>query len=43
MKTLSVLCIAFCVGLSTTAAFARGGMQGNRMSEGPSYCVGREI
>ena len=28
MKTLSVLCIALCVGLSTTAAFARGGMGG---------------
>ena len=28
MKKLSVLCIALCVGLSTTAAFARGGMGG---------------
>ena len=28
MKTLSVLCITLCVGLSTTAAFARGGMGG---------------
>jgi hypothetical protein len=28
MKRLSVLCIALCVGLSTTAAFARGGMGG---------------
>jgi len=28
MKKLSVLCIALCVGLSTTAAFARGGMEG---------------
>jgi hypothetical protein len=28
MKTLSVLCIALCVGLSTTPAFARGGMGG---------------
>ena len=26
MKNLSVVCIALCVGLSTTAAFARGGM-----------------
>jgi hypothetical protein len=25
MKKLSVLCLAFCVGLSTTMAFARGG------------------
>jgi hypothetical protein len=28
MKKLSVPCIALCVGLSTTAAFARGGMGG---------------
>ena len=28
MNKLSVLCIALCVGLSTTAAFARGGMGG---------------
>ena len=28
MKTLSVLCIALCVGFSSTAAFARGGMGG---------------
>jgi hypothetical protein len=28
MKQLSILCIALCVGLSTTAAFARGGMGG---------------
>ena len=28
MKMLSVLCIALCFGLSTTAAFARGGMGG---------------
>ena len=28
MKTPSILCIALCVGLSTTAAFARGGMGG---------------
>jgi hypothetical protein len=28
MKKLSVLCTALCVGLSTTAAFARGGMGG---------------
>jgi hypothetical protein len=25
MKTLSVLCVALCVGLSSTGAFARGG------------------
>jgi hypothetical protein len=29
MKKLSVLCIALCVGLSTTAAFARGGGMGS--------------
>ena len=29
MKKLSVLCLAFCVGLSTTAAFARGGGMGS--------------
>jgi hypothetical protein len=28
MKKLSLLCIAFCVGLLITAAFARGGMGG---------------
>jgi hypothetical protein len=28
MKTLSVLCIALCVGFSSTPAFARGGMGG---------------
>jgi hypothetical protein len=31
MKTLSVLCIALCVGGSTTAAFARGGMGAHGM------------
>jgi hypothetical protein len=31
MKTLSVLCIVLCVGVSTTAAFARGGMGGHGM------------
>jgi hypothetical protein len=29
MKKLSILCIAFCVSLSTTAAFARGGGMGS--------------
>ena len=28
MRKLSVLCTVLCVGLSTTAAFARGGMGG---------------
>ena len=31
MKNLSVLCIALCVGVSTTAAFARGGMGAHGM------------
>jgi hypothetical protein len=31
MKPLSVLCIALCVGVSTTAAFARGGMGAHGM------------
>lgn len=26
MKKLSILCVAFAIGLSTSAAFARGGM-----------------
>ena len=29
MKKLSVLCVALCVSLSTTAAFARGGGMGS--------------
>ena len=32
MKKLSILCVAVCVGLSTTAAFARGGGMGSHMS-----------
>ena len=32
MKRLFVLCVALCVGLSTTAAFARGGGMGSHMS-----------
>ena len=32
MKKLSLLCIAFCVGLSTTAVFARGGGTGSHHS-----------
>jgi hypothetical protein len=32
MKKLSVACVALCVGLSTTAAFARGGGMGSHMS-----------
>jgi hypothetical protein len=32
MKKLSVLCVALCVSLSTTAAFARGGGMGLHMA-----------
>jgi hypothetical protein len=32
MKKLSVVCVALCVGLSTTAALARGGGMGSHMS-----------
>jgi hypothetical protein len=32
MKKLSVLCVALCVSLSATAAFARGGGMGSHMS-----------
>ena len=32
MKRFSVLCVALCVGLSTTAAFARGGGMGSHTS-----------
>jgi hypothetical protein len=34
MKNLSVLCLAVCVGLSTTAAFGRGGGMGSHHSAG---------
>jgi hypothetical protein len=37
MKELSVLCIALCVGLSTTAAFARGGGMGGAHGMGSSH------
>jgi hypothetical protein len=32
MKKFSVFCVALCVSLSTTAAFARGGGMGSHMS-----------
>ena len=32
MKKLSFLCVALCIGVSTTAAFARGGGMGHSMS-----------
>ena len=34
MKILCALCVALCVGLSTTAAFARGGGMGSHHSSG---------
>jgi hypothetical protein len=40
MKTFSVLCIALCVGVSTTAAFARGGMGGHGMGSSPMSMTG---
>jgi len=40
MKELSVLCVALCVCLSTTAAFARGGGMGSHMSGGMSVTGG---
>jgi hypothetical protein len=32
MKTLSILCVALCIGISTSAAFARGGGMGSHAS-----------
>jgi hypothetical protein len=40
MKKLSVLCIALCVGISTTAAFARGGMGGHGMGSSHMSMMG---
>jgi hypothetical protein len=37
MKKLSVLCIALCVGVSTTAASARGGGMGGAHGMGASH------
>ena len=39
MKKLCVLCFALCVGLSTNAAFARGGGVGSHHSAGSSRPV----
>ncbi len=39
MKKLSVLCVALCVGVSTTAAFARGGGMGSHHSAASSKPV----
>ena len=35
MKKLSVLCVALCVGLSTTVVFARGGGMGSHHASMP--------
>jgi hypothetical protein len=40
MKTLSVLCVALCVGASTTAAFARGGMGAHGMGSSHMSMMG---
>jgi hypothetical protein len=37
MKTLSILCLTLCVGLSGTAAFARGGGMGHMSSTGGAF------
>ena len=34
MKKLSIVCVALCVSLSSTAAFARGGGTGSHHSSG---------
>jgi hypothetical protein len=39
MKTLSLLCITLCIGLSTTAALARGGGTGSHGGMGPNMSV----
>jgi hypothetical protein len=39
MKKLSVVCVALCIGLSTTAAFARGGGMGSMGSMGSHMSV----
>ena len=39
MKKLAVLCVALCVGLSTTAVFARGGGMGSHHSASPTKPV----
>jgi len=43
MKTLSVLCIALCVGLSTNAAFARGGMGSHGMGSSHMSMMGMSM
>ena len=43
MKKLSVLCVALCVSLSATAAFARGGMGSHMSVTGGAFESGRTI
>ena len=43
MKRLSVLCFAVCVGVSTTAAFARGGMGGHGMGSSHMSMTGMSV
>jgi hypothetical protein len=43
MKKLSVLCIALCVGLSTNAAFARGGMGSHGMGSSHMSMMGMSV
>ena len=43
MKNLSVLCIALCVGLSTNAAFARGGMGSHGMGSSHMSMTGMSM
>jgi hypothetical protein len=40
MKKLSAFCVALCVGLSITAAFARGGGMGSHHSSGGMAVTG---
>jgi hypothetical protein len=37
MKRFSVLCVALCIGLSTAAAFARGGGMGSHSVTGGAF------
>jgi hypothetical protein len=43
MNKLSVLCIALCVGVSTTAAFARGGMGSHGMGSSNMSMTGMSM
>jgi hypothetical protein len=43
MKKLSALCIALCVGASTSSAFARGGMGGHGMGSSHMSMTGMSM